>query len=151
MTIIIYTILKIKILLVIASDVKKNNYKSSSSSNTSSNYEIIEQNNISEIKVLDENANESSSISISIGCNNYRHILDKENDGFNIVYTSNSKSFSSNKDLSYLNNEIDNKIIYREGGIATISFIADNGKTSFLKIKFNRGGSYRLEIYGKKY
>lgn len=134
-----------------SSDVKKNNYKSNSSSNTSSNYEIIEQNNISEIKVLDENANESSSISISIGCNNYKHILDKENEGFNIVYTSNSKSFSSNKDLSYLNNEIDNKIIYGEGGIATISFIADNGKKSFLKIKFNRGGSYRLEIYGKKY
>lgn len=136
-------------------EIGKNLPKSENVNNQSnSNYEILEQTNITEIKVLDENARESSSISISVGCNNYKHSLDKENDGFSITYFSENrvsdKGFTLNKDLSFFKNEIDTKTIYENSGIAIISFIASNGKSSYLKIKFKKGGSYRLEIFGKK-
>jgi len=137
-------------------EIGKNLPKSDNLSNqNNSNYEILEQSNIDELKISDENARVSSTISISVGCHNYKHSLDKENEGFSITYFSENrisdKGFTLNKDLSFFKDEIDTKTIYQDGGIATISFVADNGKTSFLKIKFKKGGSYRLEVHGKNY
>lgn len=114
------------------------------------NYQILEQVNVEKFEIDDTTAQPSNSLSVSVGCNSYKHQLDKENDGFNVVYLAGEKTYTVAKDLSFFKNEIDSKSFYDEG-VVLITFLSDRDKLVTLKIKFKKGGYYRIEVFPKQF
>lgn len=123
----------------------------------SNDYEIIGSANIKKIEVtkttwhggIDYN---TEGLAINIGCNNYKHELDKENDGFSIVVNSNGQVFSSYLDKINLidSNEIDlNNGQFRNSATTNINFYSRKNTSVELQLKFKKGGSYRIQIYPK--
>lgn len=89
---------------------------------------------------------------LNIGCNDYSHSLDKENEGFKIIVETNGKTVSNNKDIM---NVIDpyeinlSQYQFKEDAIVTISFFSANKSYTELKLRINKGGAYRIEIFPK--
>lgn len=132
-------------------EIGKNLPKSSTTANLNTeNYEVLEQININRFEFTEENAqprNGDERLYLSVGCNNYKHQLDKENDGFIVSLD----KYTRNKDLSSWENEIDYKQFFQnDGGIVTISFYSSENIYTSLKLRFKNGGNYRIEVYPKK-
>ena len=115
----------------------------------SSNYEVIEQVNIKRFEFTTENGQiNASSLNLSIGCNDYSHQYNEETNKFRVQYISAEKNYTTNIDLASFNDEIDNKYFdEHEGAFVTIVFYNKDNELVVLKIKFKKGGYYRLEIF----
>lgn len=133
-------------------EIGKNLPASNSDTNTSSNsanYEIVEQVNVKRFEFTTEQGQiNASSLNLSVGCNDYSHQYNEETSKFSVQYISGDTNYRTNTDIASFNDEIDNKYFNQhEGAFITIVFYNKDNELVVLKLKFKKGGYYRLEIY----
>lgn len=119
------------------------------------NYEVLEQININRFVFTEENPSIGTlaSLYLSIGCKGQKHQTGVDNEGFNATFTTNGKTiFSTSEDkMANLSPEIRGEQFWeRHGAIVNISFYSSDEILTSIKLKFKRGGNYRIEIYPNK-